>query len=485
MEWRSIGPHRGGRSVAATGDVSNPMVFYFGACAGGVWKTTDGGVYWENVSDGFFNTAAVGAIAASESDPNVVYVGTGESCVRGNVSHGDGVYKSTDAGKTWVNVGLEDTRRIGRMRIHPQNPDIVYVAALGHLFSPNEQRGVYRTTDGGKNWERVLFRSDKAGAIDIAMDPSNPRILYAAFWQVLRNPWELISGGPDSGLFKSTDGGDTWTELTDNPGMPDGMKGRIGVAVSPKNGDRVWAIVEAEDSGIYRSDDGGATWKKTDKNRELIQRPWYYHHIFADPTNEDTVWVLNLQAWKSIDGGSEWTAVPTPHGDNHDLWIDPNNPMRMIEANDGGACVSFNGGASWSSIENQPTAQYYHVTTDTQFPYRVYGTQQDNSAISVPGRTYKGAIPWSDCYSVGSSESGYIQVRPDNPNIVISGAIGSSPGGGGSLLRYDHSTGQTRIITVYPEAAGGWGAKESKYRFQWTYPIVISPHDVDILYVAG
>ena len=485
LRWRCIGPHRGGRVVAVAGDPSDPTVFYFGACGGGVWKSDDGGTYWQNVSDGFFKTAAVGAIAVAQSDPNVIYAGTGESCIRGNVTHGDGVYKSTDAGRTWTNVGLQDTRHIARVRVHPHDPDTVYVAALGHAFGPNDERGVFRSKDGGGTWEQVLFRSEKAGAIDLSMDPNNPRILYAAVWEALRQPWTFNSGGPDSGLFKSTDGGDTWTEITDNSGLPKGVKGRIGVAVSPAQTDRVWAIVEAKKGGLYRSDDGGSTWERVSDDGNLQQRPWYYSHVFADPQSAETVYVLNIKAWKSTDGGRNFTQVNTPHGDNHDLWIDPRDTRRMIEGNDGGACVSFNGGATWSTIYNQPTAQFYHLTTDNRFPYRVYATQQDNSAISVPSRSHKGAILWADCYPVGSSESGHIAVRPDDPNIVFSGAIGSSPGGGDSLLRYDHGTGQTRIISVWPEFTWGWGAKDHKYRFQWTYPIVISPHDPHVLYVAG
>ncbi|HXH09306.1 MAG TPA: glycosyl hydrolase [Alphaproteobacteria bacterium] len=485
LAWRCIGPYRGGRVVAVAGDPVDPTVFYFGACAGGVWKTDDAGTYWYNISDGFLRTAAVGALAVADGDPNVIYAGMGECCIRGDVSHGDGVYKSTDRGKTWVHLGLEDTRHIARLRIHPQNPDLVYVAALGHAFGPNMQRGVFRSSDGGKSWDHILFRSSKAGAIDLSMDPRNPRTLYAAIWEAQRTPWSLTSGGPDSGLFKSTDGGDSWTELTDNPGMPPGLKGRIGVAVSPAKPDRVWALVEAEDGGLFRSDDGGATWQRLSDDRNLRLRFWYYGHVFADPQDPDTVYVLNIQAWKSVDGGRTFTQLTTPHGDNHDLWIDPRQPQRMIEGNDGGACVSFNGGASWSTIYNQPTAQFYHVATDTRFPYRVYGTQQDNTAICVPSRSEKGAILPSQCYPVGSSESGYIAVRPDDPNIVYSGAIGSAPGGGGVMLRYDHATEQVRIITVWPEMYGGWGAKDLKYRFQWTYPIVLSPHDPNILYAAG
>ncbi|HEV8441149.1 MAG TPA: glycosyl hydrolase [Methylomirabilota bacterium] len=485
LSWRCIGPFRGGRVVAVAGDPVDRAVFYFGACAGGVWKTTDGGAYWENVSDGFLKTAAVGAVAVAESDPNVVYAGMGESTIRGDVSHGDGVYRSTDAGKSWSPLGLTDTRHIGRVRIHPNDPDRVYVAALGHAFGPNDERGVYRSRDGGRTWERVLFVSNEAGAVDLSIARGNPRILYAAFWQTRRTPWGLSSGGAGSGLWRSTDGGDRWQEVSLNAGFPAGLKGKIGVAVSPARTERVWAIVEAEDGGLFRSDDGGATWQRLNEDRNLRLRPWYYCHVVADPQDPDTVYILNFKTWKSVDGGRTFTQLTTPHGDNHDLWVDPRDARRMIEGNDGGACVSFNAGASWSTIYNQPTAQFYHVAVDTRFPYRVYGTQQDNSAMSVPSRSYKGAILAGDAYPVGSSESGHIAVRPDNPDIVYSGAVGSAPGGGGVLLRYDHATGQCRMITVWPEVYFGWGAKDLKYRFQWTFPIVISPHDPNILYAAG
>ena len=488
LKFRCIGPPRGGRVVATAGHPTEKNVFYFGAVAGGVWKTIDGGQYWENISDGYFNVSSVGAIAVSEADPNVIYAGTGESTIRLDVSWGDGVYKSTDGGETWENVGLRDSHHIGQIRIHPQNADVVYAAALGHAFGPNDERGVYRSSDGGNSWECVLHVSDKAGAVDLTLDATNPRIIYASIWQVHRHFWELISGGPDSGLWKSTDGGDSWTDISRNPGLPqEGILGKIGVSVSPARPSRLWAIVEAEDdkSGVYRSDDRGANWEHLTNNQDLLNRPWYYLHIFADPQDPDTVYVNNLKMWKSIDGGKEWSEISTPHGDNHSLWIDPADPQRMINGNDGGACVSFNGGETWSTIYNQLTGQYYHLDVDNQQPYRVYGTQQDNSSISVPSATEKGAIPWSDCYPAGTGESGYIAVKPDDSNILYVGAVGSSPGGGGALQRYDHRTKQIRLVTVWPEPYSGWGAKDMKYRFPWTFPIVFSPHDTAVLYTCG
>jgi photosystem II stability/assembly factor-like uncharacterized protein len=479
MEWRLIGPHRGGRVVAVAGDPSQRQVFCFGSTGGGVWKSTDGGRYWQNISDGFFQRASVGALAVAPSDPNVLYAGMGEATIRGNVSHGDGVYRSTDAGKTWQHGGLAATRNIGKVRVHPTNPDLVYVAALGHAHRPNPERGVYRSRDGGATWEQVLSRGERAGAIDLSLDPTNPRILYAAFWEAVRGPHFLISGGEGSGLFKSTDGGDTWTELTRKEGLPKGALGKIGVVASPAKEGRVYAIVEAEDGAVFRSDDGGEHWQRLCEERSLRQRAWYYHHIIADPKNADTVWVLNVQCWKSIDGGKTFAEVTVPHGDNHDLWIDPEDPLRMIEGNDGGACVTFNGGESWSSLYNQPTAEFYHVTTDARTPYRVYGAQQDNTTVSVASQSNLSGITRSDWEEIGGGEAGYIAVRPDDPNVVFAGNYG------GYLTRYDSRTGQGRIVNVWPEALTGLGAKDAKYRFQWTYPILLSPHDPNVLYVTG
>ncbi|MEZ4569037.1 MAG: hypothetical protein R2849_01630 [Thermomicrobiales bacterium] len=399
LQWRLVGPFRGGRSVAVAGDPIDPLTAYFGACSGGVWKTGDGGASWKNVSDGFFKTASVGAIAVAESDPNIVYAGMGEACIRGNVTHGDGVYRSNDGGKTWMHAGLEDTLHIARVRVHPTNPEIVYVAAFGHAFGPHPSRGIYRSTNGGRDWDLVLHRNDKTGACDLSMDVTNPRVLYAGLWEAQRSPWSLVSGGEGSGIFKTTDGGDTWQELTRNPGLPDGLMGRIGIAVSPAQPERVWALIESKQGGLYRSDDGGSTWELVSDKADLMQRPWYYMHIFAHPTDPETMYTLNLQMWRSTDGGRTHSAIPTPHGDNHDLWIDPLNPNRMVEANDGGACVSFDGGVTWSSIYNQPTAQFYHVTTDTQFPYRIYGAQQDNTTLSIPS------------YSTGASSQRTIPIR--------------------------------------------------------------------------
>lgn len=486
VRFRSLGPVRGGRVIAVAGDPHDPGVYYFGAVAGGVWKTEDAGTTWRCVTDGYLKTSSVGALCVPNSDPNIIYAGMGETTIRLDVSYGDGVYKSTDRGRTWKHLGLADTRHIGRVRVHPRNADIVYVAALGHAFGSNEERGVYRSQNGGVTWEKVLYKSDKAGAVDLCIDEQNPDIIYASIWQTYRNYWELSSGGPDSGLWRSRDGGDTWEEISLNKGFPQTLKGKIGVAASPVKAGRVWAVVEAKDaSGLYRSDDFGDTWQLLTEAIELLCRPWYYMHIYADPQDAETVYVLNLDMLKSIDGGKTFTAVPTPHGDNHDLWIDPRNNRRMIEGNDGGACVSFNGAESFSTIYNQPTAQFYHLDTDNQFPYNVYGTQQDNSSICVPSDTLSGAITWADCHVAGTGESGYIAVSPEDPNIVFVGAVGSSPGGQGSLQRYDHRTGQIQLVNVWPEDLHGIGPAKARYRFAWTYPILFSPHDPHVLYTCG
>ena len=489
LEWRSIGPYRGGRVSAVAGDPRNPLVFYFGANGGGVFKTIDGGTYWEPVSDGFFKTGPVGAIAVADSDPNVIYAGGGDTCMRPDMASGDGVYKSTDAGKTWVHLGLEETRHIGRIRIHPQNPNLVYVAAFGHAFGPNAERGVYRSKDGGETWELVLFKSERAGAIDLSMDPTNPRVLYAAIYQFVRKPWDEVSGGPDSGLYKTTDGGDTWTDLSDRAGLPKGIKGRIGVAMSPVRSSRVWAVIEAEDGALFRSDDSGATWQRISEQRDLRRSPSSYMHVYPHPKDPETLYILSYQAWKSTDGGKTFTTWPTTHGDHHDMWIDPRNPDdRMIQGNDGGATVTLNGGVTWTPQYSQPTSAFYRIAVDNQFPYRVYGTQQDNSAISTPSRTNDAAIPFGASYPVGGSESGHIAPKPDDPNIVIAGAIGSGAGGVGILKKYDHRTGLGggRVINVWPEDTySSHSVKDQKYRFNWTYPILFSPHDSDVLYVAG
>ena len=471
LDYRMVGPYRGGRSAAVTGVPGKPGLHYFGATGGGVWRTRDGGQSWENISDGFFG-GSIGAVAVSEWDNNVIYVGGGEKTIRGNVSHGYGMWKSVDAGKTWTHIGLDDSRHIARIRIHPRNPDLVYAAVMGHLFGANDQRGVYRSKDGGETWERIHFVSDKAGAVDLVMDPTNPRILYAAMWEFYRNPYEMSSGGEDSGLWKSTDGGDTWTELTNQDnGLPGGTLGIIGVTVSPVNPDRVWAIVEHDDGGVFRSENGGESWRRINTDRNLRQRAWYYTRIYAGTQDEDEVWVLNVALWHSKDGGSEYERVQTPHGDHHDFWIDPDNADRIIVGDDGGAQVTFNRGETWSTMMNQPTAQFYRVHTDNHFPYRIYGGQQDNSTVRIlhtsNGRNER---EWE---STAGGESAWLATHPEDPDIVYGGSYG------GSFSVVNHRTDQSRSINVWPDNPMGHGAEGFKYRFQWNFPIKTSRHDPD------
>jgi photosystem II stability/assembly factor-like uncharacterized protein len=476
LRWREIGPFRGGRSVAVAGSAKRPYEYYFGTTGGGVFKTTDGGVTWAPVTDKYFG-GTIGAIGVSESNPDIVYVGAGEYPIRGNVSHGDGVWRTSDGGKTWVSLGLVDTRQISRVRVHPTNPDIVYVGAEGHVFGPNSERGVFKTTDGGKTWRKILYRNDSTGITDLVLDPNNPEIIYAAFWQAWRTPWQLVSGGAGSGIFKSTDGGEHWTELSRNPGLPQGVLGNIGLAVSPSNSNKVWAIIEADSGGVFRSSDGGATWTRTNSERRLRQRAWYYTRIFADPKDENAICVLNTGMYRSTDGGKTFRGIQVPHGDNHDLWIASNDPQRMIESNDGGANVSFNGGKAWTE-QDQATAQFYHVVTTNHFPYRVCGAQQDNSTLCGPSRA-SGGISIDDWYDVGGGESGYIAVRPDTPDVVFAGSYG------GLLTRKDIKTGFERDVNPWPNNPMGHDAADARYRFQWTYPIVISPHNPSRMYVGS
>ena len=479
LEWRSIGPFRGGRSCTGTGIPGDRQTYYFGACGGGVWKTTDAGRSWNNVSDGFFG-GSIGAVAVAESDPNVIYVGTGEKTVRGNVSSGDGVYKSTDAGKTWKHIGLKESRHVGRIRVHPTDPDVVYVAAMGHLSGPNEERGVFRSEDGGATWEKVLYANEHAGAVDLTFDPTNPRILYATTWRILRTPYSLESGGEGSGLWKSTDGGDEWTELSRAEGLPqEGPLGIIGVTVCRSRPDRVYAQVEHEEGGLFRSEDAGETWAKVNSDRSLRQRAWYYTRVVADPVDPDVVYALNVGFHRSKDGGKTFGRISVPHGDNHDLWIDPADPKRMIQTNDGGANVSFDGGETWSAQDMQPTAQFYRVTTDNHVPYRIYGAQQDNSTVRILSQGPRGSITERDWEPTAGGESGHIAPHPLDPDIVYGGSYG------GFLTRVNHKTGERRNVNVWPDNPMGWGAKDLRYRFQWNFPIFFSPHDPTILYAAG
>jgi photosystem II stability/assembly factor-like uncharacterized protein len=478
LQYRNIGPFRGGRSAAVAGVSGKPNLFYFGATGGGIWRTTDGGRTWENISDGFFG-GSIGAIEVAPSDHNVIYVGGGECTVRGNVSAGSGMWKSEDAGRTWKAAGLKNSRHIPRVRVHPTNADIAYAAVLGDLFKPTEERGLYRTRDGGKTWQRIHFVNDQAGAVDICLDPTNPRILYASFWKVRRTPHDLSSGGAGSSLWKSTDGGDSWVELTRNEGLPKDTIGIIGVAVSPMRPDRVWAIVESQSGGVFRSDDGGKKWVKVNEDRNLRQRAWYYTRIYADSKDEDVVYVMNVAYHKSKDGGKTFQSKYAPHGDHHDFWVAPEDPKRMIIGDDGGAQVSYDGGETWSTYHNQPTAQFYRVSTDNHFPFRIYGAQQDNSSVRIYHRTDGGAIGDRDFEPTAGGESGHIAVDPKNNEVVYGGEYH------GFMSRVDHSNKTYRPINVWPEDNMGHGAEDAKYRFQWNYPLFFSPHDPNKLYAAS
>ncbi|HXI32884.1 MAG TPA: glycosyl hydrolase [Gemmatimonadales bacterium] len=479
MKWREIGPFRGGRVAAVAGDPANQLVFYAGVTGGGVWKTTDAGLTWKPVTDGQITSGSIGAVTVADADPNVVYVGTGENTLRGNVSPGDGMYRSTDAGKTWTKIGLADAGQIARIAVHPKDADLVYVAVIGHVFAPNPTRGVYRSKDGGKTWQKILSKNDSTGAIDLVLDPQNPRIVYAALWQAQRTPWGFSSGGAGSGLYKSTDGGDNWTELTRNKGMPEGVIGRIDIAVAPSSHDRLYAMVEAKEGGLYRSDDAGLTWTRVNDDHDIRQRAWYFSNVFADPQNPDAVYVLNTSLLKSVDGGRTFRAIRGSHGDHHALWIDPQNPRRMVNGNDGGVTVSLTGGDSWTSENNQPTAQFYHVIATTHYPYKLCGAQQDNSTVCIASRTDGNTIGDRDWYDVGGGESGWIAARADDPDVVFAGSYG------GYLTRYDVRTGQERAVNPWPDNPMGHSAGDIKYRFQWTYPIVLAPANPNVLYAAA
>ena len=477
LRYRLVGPFRGGRSLTAAGVPGDPTTYYFGGTGGGVWKSTDGAMTWTAIFDRE-GTSSIGSVAVAASDPNIVYVGTGEACLRGNISHGDGVYKSVDGGKTWKNLGLHDSRAIGKVIVSPANPDIVFVAALGHPFGPNTERGVYRTLDGGKTWERVLYRDENTGAVDIAFDPRNANVLFATLWEARRTPWSLASGGPGSGLYRSSDGGTTWKKLSGEKGLPKGPWGRVGVAVAA-NSERVYAIIQAQNGGVYRSDDGGDSWQLVNPSHSLIQRPWYYMHIIADPQDAETVYVMNVDAYRSTDGGRTFNKVKLPHGDNHGLWIDPVNNRRMIASNDGGVTVTMDGGKTWSRQDNQPTAQFYHVIADNRAPYYIYGAQQDNSTVGIASRSDDGSIDRSDWYPVGGGEAGYIAPYPADPLIIYAADYE------GLITRFDKRTGQLKNITNQTHLSDAGGAGPLEHRFPWTSVVVISPHDPNTLYHAG
>jgi photosystem II stability/assembly factor-like uncharacterized protein len=479
IKWREVGPYRGGRSSTVTGVPGNPNLYYFGTVGGGVWRTKDAGQSYENITDKYFG-GTIGAVAVAESDPNVIYVGEGEQTLRNNVSSGWGVWKSTDAGASWRHIGLSDSRHISRIRIHPKNPDVVYVAAMGNLWKPNEMRGIYRSVDGGTTWKKVLYINETAMAGDLAMDPNNPRILYAATWNMKRNGYRMDSGGPDSKLWKSTDGGETWENLSDKPGMPKGINGIIGVTVSPVNSNRIWTIIEnTEAPGVYRSDDAGKTWARINQDRALLQRAWYYCRIYADTQNEDKVWVMNVSYGVSKDGGKTFELKNAPHGDHHDLWIDPANNQRMAIADDGGAQISNDGGENWTTYHNQPTAQFYRVTTDNSFPYNILGAQQDNTSVRIPHRTDGNSITDKDWTALSIGESAHLAPDPTNPNTIY----GSDYKGYMSMQNLDN--GQERSTNVWPDLPAGSGVEVMKYRFNWNYPLVFSKHDSKKLFAGS
>jgi len=478
LKFRNVGPWRGGRSTAVVGDLVNEQLFYFGATGGGVWKTNDGGNNWKNISDGYFG-GSVGSIAISKTDPAIIYVGMGENTMRGNVSEGFGMWKSENAGRTWKQVGLNDTRHIMRIVIHPKDENIIYCAALGHLFGPNSERGIFRSKNGGQTWDKILYVNENVGACDLVIDPTDPEIILATFWKVNRTPYSLESGGIGSGIYKSTNGGDSWTDISTNKGLPQDTLGIIGITISASNPEVYYAVVESKTGGIFKSIDAGKTWTKTSSDSNLRQRAWYFSKIFCDPKNENTVYVLNVEFWKSTDGGKTFSAISTPHGDHHDLWIDPNNTQRMIIGDDGGAQVSYDGGKNWSSYYNQPTAQIYRVSTDNDVPYRIYGAQQDNSSLRIRHRSKGGQIGDGDWEPTAGFESGFIVPDPLDNDIVYGGNYS------GFIGAYNHKTGDARNITVWPNDPLGQGADAQKYRFQWNFPLFFSPHNPKRLYAAG
>ena len=479
LKYRLIGPFRGGRSAAVTGSFKNKNTFFFGATGGGVFKTTDGGSNWKNISDKYFG-GSIGAVAIAPSSENIMYVGEGENSLRGNVSEGlGGMWRSDDGGKSWKNIGLKDTRHISRIVIDPFNPDIVLVAAMGHLFGPNNERGIYKTIDGGKNWKQVLFVNNQTGCSDLVMESGNPSVLYAGMWRVIRTPHSMESGGEGSGLYKSIDGGETWTNISSKKGLPKGTWGIVGVAIAPSNTDKIYALIENEKGGMFMSNDGGETFTNVCTDNNIRQRAWYYTKVFVDPKNENIVYCPNVNFMKSIDGAKTFKSISTPHGDHHDLWIDPENPKRLIVADDGGAQISFNGGENWSTYLNQPTVQVYRLSTDNAFPYRILGGQQDNSAFRIRSRSYSNAITQDDFEATAGGESGYVVADPLNPDITYGGSYM------GYLARYDHKTNENRLINIWPDDGIGAGADVQKYRFQWNYPIFFSPHNPKKLYAAG